>query len=375
MKKRVLVCFGTRPEVIKLAPVVFALRKRPQDFECLVCSTGQHREMVDQALEPFDLKADIQLDAMSRAGSLGRLSAALFEDLDRTLESVNPHTVIVQGDTTSAFVGAMTAYYRRLEIAHVEAGLRTHDIYSPFPEEINRVFISKIAHFNFAPTPLSAHNLQHENVDSTRIFVTGNTVVDAVHYLRDRVTSGQSLSVNPALTNLTTQNPKFILVTSHRRENFGAGLSGICDSLLEIVRQAPDIAIVFPVHLNPQVRQLVHGRLGNHPRIILTEPVDYLSMLYLMQRAYCILSDSGGIQEEAPSLQKPLLILRENTERPECVEAGCAMLVGTEASKIVDNTLRLLRDSNHYKAMSEVENPFGDGLASEKIAEILKSTT
>jgi UDP-N-acetylglucosamine 2-epimerase (non-hydrolysing) len=371
VKKRVLVCFGTRPEVIKLAPVVFALRRRPDDFECVVCSTGQHREMVDQALQPFGLEVDIQLDAMSRAGSLGLLTAALFEDLDRTFAEVQPHAVVVQGDTTSAFAGAMTAFYRRCQIAHVEAGLRTHDIFSPFPEEINRVFISRIADFNFAPTRLSADNLRRENVAAERIHITGNTVVDALHFLKNKVTEHVPDSVNAELLAfLNAHQP--VLVTSHRRENFGEGLANICAALLQVADDLPQAGIVFPVHLNPNVRRAVHETLGNHPRIRLIEPVDYLTMLYLMERSFCILSDSGGIQEEAPSLGKPLLVLRENTERPECVEAGCALLVGTDVQKITDNTRRLFHDAAFYQSMSGVENPFGDGRASEKIADLLR---
>lgn len=371
MKKRVLVCFGTRPEVIKLAPVVFALRKHPEHFDCIVCSTGQHREMLNQALKPFGLNVDIQLDAMSRAGSLGLLTSALFELLDQTFNEVNPDIVVVQGDTTSAFVGAMTAFYRRKRIAHVEAGLRTHDIFSPFPEEVNRFFISQIADYNFAPTRLSADNLLHEHVAPEKIHITGNTVVDALQYLSNKVTTSIPDGVNADLQDFIDQH-QTILVTSHRRENFGEGLANICRSLLEIVAQLPQVGIIFPVHLNLNVRQAVHDILGNHSRIRLLEPVDYLTMLYLMNRSYCILSDSGGIQEEALSLRKPLLILRENTERPECVDAGCALLVGTDVPKIVGNTLRLFNDSVFYQSMAEGENPFGDGDAAGKIAELLK---
>jgi UDP-N-acetylglucosamine 2-epimerase len=372
VKKRVLVCFGTRPEVIKLAPVVFALRKQPEHFDCIVCSTGQHREMVDQALKPFGLKVDIQLDAMRRAGSIGLLTSALFELLDQTFNELNPDIVVVQGDTTSAFVGAMTAFYRRKRIAHVEAGLRTHDIFSPFPEEVNRVFISRIADYNFAPTRLSADNLLHEHVAPEKIQITGNTVVDALQYLSNKVTTSIPDGLNADLQNFIVHH-KTILVTSHRRENFGEGLANICRSLLDIVAQLPQAGIIFPVHLNPNVWQAVHDILGNHPRIRLLEPVDYLTMLYLMNRSYCILSDSGGIQEEAPSLKKPLLILRENTERPECVDAGCALLVGTDVPKIVGNTLRLFNDSVFYQSMAECENPFGEGDAADKIAELLKA--
>jgi UDP-N-acetylglucosamine 2-epimerase (non-hydrolysing) len=372
VKKRVLVCFGTRPEVIKLAPVVYALRKRPDHFDCIVCSTGQHREMVDQTLKPFGLNVDIQLDAMTRARSLGLLTSALFELMDQTFNEVDPNIVVVQGDTTSAFVSAMTAFYRRKCIAHVEAGLRTNDIFSPFPEEVNRVYISRIADYNFAPTRLSADNLLHEHVPKEKIHITGNTVVDALQYLSNNVTANVSDGVNADLHDFIGRQ-QIILVTSHRRENFGEGLDNICQSLLEILAKLPQAGIIFPVHLNPSVWHTVNDILGNHPRIRLLEPVDYLTMLYLMNRSYCILSDSGGIQEEAPSLRKPLLILRENTERPECLDAGCALLVGTDVRKIVGFTLRLFNDSAFYQSMAEGENPFGDGDAAGKIAELLKT--
>ena len=368
--KRFLVIFGTRPEVIKLAPVVRALRGRPGDFETRVVSTGQHREMVQQALDAFGLKLDVQLDAMPSAKSLGRLTARLFDDLDQLLESEAPDWVLVQGDTTSAMVGAMCAFYRRIKVGHVEAGLRTGNRWSPFPEEINRTFIGHVADLHFAPTTKSAENLRRAGASEKSICVTGNTVVDALLWvsegLRDQVPAGIDAEVVRFV-----EGKRLVLVTSHRRESFGEGLENICRALLGTVEQYPDAAIVYPVHLNPNVRGPVHRLLGGHPRIKLLEPIGYLPLVWLMQRSYCIFTDSGGIQEEAPSLGKPVLIMRDTTERPEVVEAGCARLVGASTANILAGARDLFDDRATYQAMSHVRNPFGDGRASERIAQLL----
>jgi UDP-N-acetylglucosamine 2-epimerase len=365
--KRILVLFGTRPEVIKLAPVVRALRARPADFLCRVCSTGQHREMVQQALDAFGLKLDIQLDAMASAQSLGRLTARLFEDLDRTFEAEQPDWVIVQGDTTSAMVGAMCAFYRRIKVGHVEAGLRTYNRWSPFPEEINRTFISHVADLHFAPTARAAANLRAAGIAGKNIAVTGNTVVDALLWVSADLGAQAPMCLDASVTQFIADR-RLVLVTSHRRESFGEGLENICRALLGTVERYPDVVIVYPVHLNPQVRGPVHRLLGSHPRIKLLEPVGYLPLVWLMRQSHCIFTDSGGIQEEAPSLGKPVLIMRDTTERPEVVEAGCARLVGTKAEDILAAARELLDNEVVYDAMARVKNPFGDGLASHRIA-------
>lgn len=370
MPQKILILFGTRPEVIKLAPVVRALRRHLDKFITRIVSSGQHREMVQQALDAFTLKPDVTLDAMASATSLGRLTARLFDDLDQLYEVEKPDWVLVQGDTTSAMVAAVCAYYRRIKVGHVEAGLRTYNRWSPFPEEINRTFIGHVSDLHFAPTERSADNLRRAGVPQKSIHVTGNTVVDALLWvsegLREHLPDG-----------LPTDLPDFIhgkrlvLVTSHRRESFGKGLENICRALLGTVERYSDAVIVYPVHLNPNVREPVHRLLGGHPRIRLLEPVGYLHLVWLMQQSYCIFTDSGGIQEEAPSLGKPVLIMRDTTERPEVVEAGCARLVGADTGQILSGARDLFENHEIYSAMASVKNPFGDGRASERIADIL----
>ena len=299
MPKRVLVLFGTRPEVIKLASVVRALRQRPADFVTRVCSTGQHREMVQQALDAFGLKLDVQLDAITSAKSLGRLTARLFKDLDQLLETEEPDWVIVQGDTTSAMIGAMCAFYRRIKVGHVEAGLRTGNRWSPFPEEINRTVIGHITDPHFAPTMKSADNLRRMGVPKESVHVTGNTVVDALLWVSESVKDHLPPGLDPEVPHLIASK-RLVLVTSHRRESFGEGLENICRALLATVEHYPDAVIVYPVHLNPNVHDPVYRLPGGHPRIKLLAPVSYLSLVWLMRQSYCILTDSGGIQEEAP---------------------------------------------------------------------------
>ncbi|MGZ5089215.1 MAG: non-hydrolyzing UDP-N-acetylglucosamine 2-epimerase, partial [Usitatibacter sp.] len=338
--QRVMVLFGTRPEVIKLAPVIRELQRHPERFAPLVVSTGQHREMVDQALDAFELKTDIRLDAMSAASSLGQLTARLFADVDKLLDSQPCDSVVVQGDTTSAMVGAMSAFYHRIRVAHVEAGLRTFDKWAPFPEEINRSIIGQVADLHFAPTARSAENLKRAGVADAAIHVTGNTAVDAILWASARVDESPPAGIDPSLVEFVS-GKRLVLVTSHRRESFGKGLENICSALLAVVQRYPDAAIVYPVHLNPNVRGPVNRMLGGHPRIKLIEPTGYLALVWLMKRSFCIFTDSGGIQEEAPSLGKPVLIMRENTERPEVVEAGCARLVGTAIETILDGARSL----------------------------------
>ena len=365
-----MVLFGTRPEVIKLAPVIRELRSRPAEFVCRVVSTGQHREMVDQALAAFRLTVDVQLDAMSSAKSLGKLTARLFLDLDDLFEHEKPDWVVVQGDTTSAMVGAMCAFYRQIKVGHVEAGLRTYNRWSPFPEEVNRTIIGHVGDLHFAPTDRSADNLRKAGVPAETVHVTGNTVVDALLWAREEVRQEAPPGLDPAMI-ASLEGKRLVLVTSHRRESFGKGLESICGALLETVRRYPDVVIVYPVHLNPNVREPVRRLLSAQPRIHLLEPLGYLPLVYLMQRSYCIFTDSGGIQEEAPSLGKPVLIMRDTTERPEVVEAGCARLVGTVAENILQAAGELLDNPAAYDAMARVKNPFGDGQASRRIADLL----
>lgn len=370
MRQKILILFGTRPEVIKLAPVVRALRRHDEEFVTRVVSTGQHREMVTQALDAFNLKADVTLDAMSSASSLGRLTARLFEDLDQFLEVEKPDWVLVQGDTTSAMVAAMCAYYRQVKIGHVEAGLRTHNRWSPFPEEMNRTVIGHIADLHFAPTSRSADNLRRAGVPGISIHVTGNTVVDALLWVSKGLAGTMPQGLPEDLPKLV-HGRRLVLVTSHRRESFGEGLENICRALLATVERYGDAVVVYPVHMNPNVQEPVNRLLGGHPRIKLLGTVGYLPLVWLMQQSYCIFTDSGGIQEEAPSLGKPVLIMRDTTERPEVIEAGCARLVGADCNQILSGARDLFENPAVYRAMAAVKNPFGDGQAADRIVDIL----
>jgi UDP-N-acetylglucosamine 2-epimerase (non-hydrolysing) len=373
MKLRVLVLLGTRPEVIKLAPVIHALRARPDRFETIVCSTGQHREMFDQAMTGFGLKADHDLGLMTPGQTLAGITSLAFSAVDKVLEQMQPHALLVQGDTTSAMVGAMCGFYRKVAVGHVEAGLRTGDIYSPFPEEVNRCVIGKVAAMHFAPTQRSADHLLAEGVDESRVFVTGNTVVDALAWMRQRLSPDAPAEMPTAVVE-QAQAHRLILVTGHRRESFGGGIEGICQALKQIAEEHPDCYIVYPVHLNPNVQQPVRAILSDHPRIALLPPVAYPTLLWLMERAHLILSDSGGIQEEAPSFGKPLLVMRETTERPEVLDAGCAKLVGTDPEIIVNEARILLTDGSAWQAMAGKQNPFGDGTAADRICDALSAT-
>lgn len=367
---RVVVLFGTRPEVIKLAPVVRELRRHREVIDTRLVSTGQHREMARQALDAFDLAADVELDAMSAAQSLASLTARLFEDLGRMLEQEEPDWLVVQGDTTSAMVGAMSAFYRRTPVGHIEAGLRTYHRFEPFPEEINRTIIGSVADIHFAPTARAADNLRRAGVDEGRIHVTGNTAVDALLATVARIGDRLPAGIEPELARFVNDK-RLVLVTSHRRESFGAGLENICRALLATVDRYPDAVIVFPVHLNPAVREPVRQLLGGHPRIRLLDPVGYLEQIWLMSNSFCIFTDSGGIQEEAPTLHKPVLVMRDRTERPEVVEAGCARIVGTDVAAIAAGAKALFEEPAVYEAMSSARNPFGDGRASERIVAAL----
>lgn len=370
MKKRVFIIAGTRPEVIKLAPVVMACRARPEQFDTIYCSTGQHREMLDQANKVFRLAADMDLGLMMPGQSLAGLTGLLFNALDAAIEKVRPDVIVVQGDTTSAMVGAMCGFYRRITVGHVEAGLRTGNIWAPFPEEVNRGIIGKVATLHFAPTEMARDHLLREGVAKESVHVTGNTVVDALQWVRANGALMPTDEITSALRDVI-RGKRLILVTSHRRESFGEGLANTCGALLRIVEAFPDTAVVYPVHLNPNVQGPVREMLKNHPRVHLLPPVSYPALLWLMSESCVILSDSGGIQEEAPSFSKPLLVLRDTTERPEVVHAGCAKLVGTDQNRIVTETTRLLSSAAAYAAMAGKPNPFGDGKAGERIADLL----
>jgi len=362
---RVLVVLGTRPEAIKLCPVIRELRVR-DELDVRVCVTGQHREMLQPILDLFDVVPDHDLSLMRPNQTLSALTAAVLTGATAVIEAERPDWVVVQGDTTTAFAASLAAFYRRARIAHVEAGLRTGDMRRPFPEEANRRIVDLLGDLYLAPTERARQNLLREAVDPARIHVTGNTVIDALHHV---VAGDYDLAGGP-LARIPFHR-RIVLVTAHRRESFGAGFISICHALRQIVDARDDVHIVYPVHLNPNVRDPVHQLLGGHPRISLIPPLDYVSLIQLMRRCTLILTDSGGIQEEAPSLGKPVLVLRDATERPEAVEAGCARIVGTDAARIVAEARRLLEDESAYERMARVANPFGDGHASGRIVQLL----
>ena len=362
--KRLLLVFGTRPEAIKMAPVALELRGRSGEFETVLCSTGQHRGMLDQTLAVFDLEPDIDLELMAPRQTLADLTARALGALDKVMTRVRPDLVVVQGDTTSAMAGALAAYYHRTPVTHVEAGLRTDDIYQPFPEEGNRRLIGTLAAVHFAPTPSAAYRLQQEGVPEGRVFVTGNTVIDAL--LRVRENSGYGAYL--ALSGVRRR----VLVTMHRRENRGAALENTCRAILQLVDRNPDIEVVFPVHASPYVREPVTRLLSGHARIILTEPMGYQEFILLMDSCHLILTDSGGIQEEAPALGKPVLVMRDTTERPEAINAGTARLVGTDLTRVLSVTETLLHNEEAYQAMASAKNPYGDGRAAERIVAALR---
>ncbi|SFU19710.1 UDP-N-Acetylglucosamine 2-epimerase [Kosakonia arachidis] len=370
---KVLTVFGTRPEAIKMAPLVHALAKDP-DFEAKVCVTAQHREMLDQVLSLFSIVPDYDLNIMRPGQGLTEITCGILEGLKPILESFRPDVVLVHGDTTTTIAASLAAFYQRIPVGHVEAGLRTGDLSSPWPEEANRTLTGHLAMYHFAPTENSRRNLLRENVADNHIFVTGNTVIDALFWVRDSVmnTSGryEELAVRyPFLDD----NKKLILVTGHRRESFGHGFEQICHALADIAAQHDDVQIVYPVHLNPNVSEPVNRILGHVENVILIEPQDYLPFLWLMNRAWLILTDSGGIQEEAPSLGKPVLVMRDTTERPEAIEAGTVKLVGTNHQRIVEEVTHLLRDNDAWQAMSHAHNPYGDGQACGRILHALKN--
>ncbi|EIV8652502.1 non-hydrolyzing UDP-N-acetylglucosamine 2-epimerase [Vibrio parahaemolyticus] len=370
-KKKVLTVFGTRPEAIKMAPLVHAL-SADERFESKCCVTAQHREMLDQVLELFEIKPDYDLDLMRSGQSLNDVTARILRELKPVLQEFKPDVVLVHGDTATTFAASLAAYYEQIPVGHVEAGLRTGNIYSPWPEEANRKLTGALTQYHFAPTDTSQKNLLQENVEKENISVTGNTVIDALLMIKDKIDHDKSLQQQ-----LSEQFPflcedqKLVLVTGHRRESFGDGFERICDALAFTAQKHPEVQIVYPMHLNPNVREPVNRILAGINNVHLIEPQQYLPFIYLMNRAHIILTDSGGIQEEAPSLGKPVLVMRDTTERPEAVEAGTVKLVGTDIDRIVVGLTTLLKDKQAYKEMSFAHNPYGDGKACQRILDVL----
>ncbi|WP_120509235.1 non-hydrolyzing UDP-N-acetylglucosamine 2-epimerase [Rahnella bruchi] len=370
---KVLTIFGTRPEAIKMAPLVLAL-SQDAAFESKVCVTAQHREMLDQVLRLFEITPDYDLNVMKPGQGLTEITSRILTGLKPVLDEFQPDVVLVHGDTTTTLSASLAAFYHQIPVGHVEAGLRTGDLSSPWPEEGNRLLTGHLAKWHFAPTENARENLQQENISPQGIFVTGNTVIDALLWVRDRFSSDASLAQQLADSYpFLDASKKLILVTGHRRESFGGGFERICSALADIALQHPDVQIVYPVHLNPNVSEPVNRILQGIDNIVLIDPQDYLPFVYLMDKAYLILTDSGGVQEEAPSLGKPVLVMRETTERPEAVDAGTVRLVGTDPAKIVEEVNRLLNDENEYNSMSRAHNPYGDGHACRHILDALKN--
>lgn len=366
---KILVVFGTRPEAIKLFPVVAALKAGPR-FVPVVCVSAQHRQMLDQVLDIAGIVPDHDLDLMRPDQSLDALTAALLTELGKVMDAEKPDRVMVQGDTATAMAGALAAYYRKIPVDHVEAGLRSGNIYHPWPEEVNRKIIGSIASLHFAPTSVSEAALLAENVPAGRVVVTGNTVIDALHWVTGRIAERPELAAGLADLETRFAGKRIIGVTSHRRENFGGGMDAIADAIRQIAARG-DVAVIFPVHLNPNVRAVMHGALGGLDNVALIEPLDYPHFARLLSVADIMLTDSGGVQEEAPALGKPVLVMRETTERPEGVTAGTAKLVGTDAHRIVTEMFTLLDDKAAYESMARAHNPFGDGHAANRIVERL----
>lgn len=365
-----LFIFGTRPEAIKMAPLILELKKSPELFDVSVCVTGQHRNMLDQVLSFFQIKPDYDLNLMKPNQTLFDITADVLKELKPILEKVNPHLVFVQGDTTTAFSAALSSYYSKIPIVHIEAGLRSQNKYSPYPEEINRVLIGHLADYHFAPTPRAQENLFAENIRKN-VFVVGNTVIDAL-FLGLKIIEEKGQKEFQNYFSFLDFSKKIILVTGHRRESFGKPFENICLAIKEIAKQQ-EVQIVYPVHLNPNVKEPVYRILSHIPNIFLIEPLDYPYLIWLLNQSYLVLTDSGGIQEEAPSLGKPVLVMREVTERTEGIEAGTAKLVGSSKEKIVEATLDLLHNKENYQSMAKAKNPYGDGKTSLKIKEILLS--
>ena len=377
-----MLVFGTRPEAIKMCPLVKEFQKHTDTFKTVVCVTGQHREMLDQVLKIFEVKPDYDLNIMKQGQDLYDVTARVLTGMRNVLKQINPDVVLVHGDTTTSTATALAAFYQQIPVGHVEAGLRTHNLYSPWPEEINRQITGRIAKYNFSPTPLSESNLKEENVMG-EVFVTGNTVIDALYMVVDKIKTDVSLSNEQKRILLRagydieglTYGKKLVLITGHRRENFGDGFIHMCTAIKDLARKYPNVDFVYPMHLNPNVRKPIHEVFGenldNLGNIFFIEPLEYLSFVYLMEKSYIILTDSGGIQEEAPGLGKPVLVMRDTTERPEALFSGTVRLVGTDYNKIMHEVSTLIDDMAAYEKMSKAVNPYGDGLACSRIVEVL----
>ena len=394
--KKIMLVFGTRPEAIKMAPLVKEFEKYAEDFKTIVCVTGQHRQMLNQVLQLFEITPDYDLNIMKQGQDLYDVTSRVLLGMRDVLKEAHPDVVLVHGDTTTSTAAALAAFYQQIPVGHVEAGLRTHNIYSPWPEELNRQITGRIATYNFAPTPLSRQNLLEEKVSEQSITVTGNTVIDALYWVVDKIKRDVALSEslkatlttagynvnrlknenNSKLSTLNTkQGRRLVLITGHRRENFGDGFIHMCTAIRDLVQKYPDTDFVYPMHLNPNVRKPIHEVFGddlsNLGNMFFIEPLEYLSFVYLMEKSTIVLTDSGGIQEEAPGLGKPVLVMRDTTERPEALEAGTVKLVGTNYEKIVSEVSNLLDDSAHYEKMGKAINPYGDGLACKRIVKSL----
>ncbi|MEN6307436.1 MAG: UDP-N-acetylglucosamine 2-epimerase (non-hydrolyzing) [Anaerohalosphaeraceae bacterium] len=370
-KKRIVISIGTRPEAIKMAPVYLAI-KASQDLEAVLLSTAQHRQLLDQVLSVFGIQPDVDLNLMSPNQRLSEISAKILTETQKVLSSMKPDAILVHGDTATCLFSALAAFYERIPIGHVEAGLRTYDFDAPWPEEMNRRLVDPICRWCFAPTERARQNLLREGISEHHIYITGNTAVDGLFLGLEKL--GRRPPSIPGLEPGCLDGKRLILVTGHRRESFGVQMEQICRAFRRIMDDNSDCVLVYPVHLNPHVQRPVRQLLGEHPRILLIEPVEYLPFIDLMRRSTLIITDSGGIQEEAPSLQKPVLITRRTTERPEAVENGLARIVGTETENIVNQANRLLTDAREYQKMIGIQNPFGDGRASERIVSILRAT-
>lgn len=379
--KKIMLVFGTRPEAIKMAPLVKEFQKHPDKFETIVCVTGQHREMLDQVLEIFDIEPDYDLNIMKQAQDLYDVTARVLTGMRDVFNECRPDVVLVHGDTTTSTAAALAAFYQQILVGHVEAGLRTHDIYSPWPEEMNRQITGRIATYNFAPTTLSRQNLLREGIAEESITVTGNTVIDALYWVVGKMkndielSSGLEDSLKKAGYDVSrlADGRKLVLITGHRRENFGDGFISMCTAIKDLAQKYPDVDFVYPMHLNPNVRKPIHEvfgeELSDFANMFFIEPLEYLSFVFLMEKATLVLTDSGGIQEEAPGLGKPVLVMRDTTERPEALEAGTVKLVGTNYDMIVNEVSALLDDEKAYEKMSKAVNPYGDGRACERIVE------
>ena len=382
--KRVMLVFGTRPEAIKMAPLVKEFQRNSNEFQTIVCVTGQHREMLDQVLDIFDIKPDYDLNIMKHGQDLYDVTSRVLVGMRDVLKEANPDIVLVHGDTTTSTASALAAFYQQIPVGHVEAGLRTYDIYSPWPEEMNRQITGRIATYNFSPTPLSKTNLLREAVAESSIVVTGNTVIDALYWVVDKIKKDKTLKceLDGALkesgydVNRLADGRKLVLITGHRRENFGDGFINMCSAIRDLSQKYPEVDFVYPMHLNPNVRKPIHKVFGddlsNLGNMFFIEPLEYLSFVHLMNKSTIVLTDSGGIQEEAPGLGQPVLVMRDTTERPEALEAGTVKLVGTNYNKIVSEVSILLDDINVYAKMSCAVNPYGDGLACSRIVDALR---